>query len=56
MNTDKITTISGAIIAGLLALQPALNAYDGTQINWVSVGVAVVVAVWGFFTNKAKKA
>lgn len=54
MNTDRITTIAGAIIAGLLALQQTIAASKDEPINWVSVGIAVAVAVWGYFTNKKK--
>lgn len=54
MNTDKITTISGAAIAGLLALQEALKLNNGEEVNWLAVVIAVAVGVWGYWTNKHK--
>lgn len=56
MNTDKITTILGVIMAALAAGQQAIQAANGGQVNWVVVGVAVVGAVFAYFTNKQKKA
>lgn len=56
MNTDKITTIIGAIIAVLVAFNGAVvPAATGGTINWVSVGVAVATAIFGYFTNKSKR-
>ena len=54
-NTDKIATILGSIIAGLLAFQEATNVSNGLPINWVNVGVSVAVAALGYYTNKLSK-
>lgn len=55
MNTDRITTLSGAAIAGLLALQETVKAYEGFEVNWMAVVVAVCIGVMGYYTNKHKK-
>ena len=54
MNGDKITTVLGASMAALTAAQPVVNAVQGSlhQQDYVQLIMAVVMAVFGFFTNK----
>ena len=57
MNADKITTILGGCMAAGTAALPLLNAVQGTmhQSDYVSLVTAVLMAVFGWFTNKQPK-
>ena len=55
MNGDKITTIIGAVGAAAVAAQPITNAVgQGSlhQQDYIQLFIAVLTAVFGFFTNK----
>lgn len=56
-DTDKITTAVGALMAAGTAAQPVLNGVQGSMHSgdWIQLGVAVLMAVFGFFTNKVSK-
>ena len=58
MSTDKITTIVGGIGAAAAAAQPVLNGVQGVmhQQDYFQLFAAVCMAVFSFFTNKAKAA
>ena len=58
MTTDRITTIVGCVAAAATAAQPALNAVNGSmhQGDYFALVSAVLMSVWGFFTNKAPAA
>jgi len=57
MNSDKITTTLGAIGAAVAAAQPVVNATQGSlhQEDYIQLVMAVIMAVFGFFTNKQAK-
>jgi len=57
MNKDTLTTVLGGTMAALTAAQPVINAAQGSlhQQDYVSLLMAVVMAVFGFFTNKQPK-
>jgi hypothetical protein len=52
VNTDKVTTVIGFIAAIFTAGQQALSAYSGQPINWIAVGSAILMAAFGYWTNK----
>ena len=55
MNADKISTIVGAVAAAATAAGPVINvAGTGSlhQSDYFGLVTAVMMAVWGFFTNK----
>ena len=56
MNTDKLTTIVGMILAVMQAGQVAISQIPaGTTMGakeWLGVGMAVAFAIIGLFTNK----
>ena len=51
---DTATTVLGLVMAAGTAAQPAMNAVDGSfhQADWIKLGTAVIMAIFGFFTNK----
>ena len=51
-NSDVVTTILGLVSAITIAGQQAIAAYHGGTINWFNVAGAVVIAAFGYFTNK----
>lgn len=57
MTTDKIATIVGGVAAAATAATPVLNAVQGSlhSTDYFSLVSAVMMAVWGFFTNKQAK-
>lgn len=57
MNSDKITTVVGAIGAAAVGATPVLNAVQGSmhQQDYLSLLGAIAMAVLGYFTNKTKK-
>lgn len=57
MNTDKITTIIGAVTAAGVAAGPVLNTVQGSlhAQDYFALFSAVCMAVWGFFTNRQPK-
>lgn len=54
MNHDNVTTALGAIGAAVTAAQPVINATQGAmhQQDYIQLFLAVIMAVFGFFTNK----
>ena len=52
VNTDKVTTIIGLILAIGAAAQQAIQASVGQPVNWFAVGGAVLVAAFAYLTNK----
>lgn len=54
MNTDKLTTILGAIAAALIAAKPVLDGsgYHLDEKTVMECSLAAIVAVYGFLTNK----
>lgn len=54
MSNDTITTILGATGAAITAAQPVVNASQGAlhQQDYVQIALAVIMAIFGFFTNK----
>ena len=54
MNKDMATTILGGIGAAVTAAEPVLNASSGTmhQGDYVQLAMAVVMALFGWFTNR----
>jgi hypothetical protein len=52
VNTDKVTTIIGFILAIGAAGQQAIAGFQGQPINWIAVVGAVLVAAFGYWTNK----
>lgn len=53
MNTDRLTTIIGAVLASVLATNVDWQAvFDGDPRQISAVVVAVLVALLGYFTNK----
>ena len=56
MNTDKLTTILGCIAAALIAAKPVLDGsgYHFDEKTVMECSLAVIVAVYGFLTNKNK--
>lgn len=60
MNSDKITTILGAIGAAAMGAQPVMNTIQpGTSLHqgdYVQLILAAVMAAWGFYTNRPQKA
>ena len=57
MNTDKLTTILGCIIAALIAAKPYLDGsgYHLDTKTGMELSMAVLSAVYGFITNKQSK-
>ena len=57
INSDVVTTVLGATVAAIVAAQPAVNAVGGSfgQDDLIKVILAVVTALWGFFTNRTVK-
>jgi hypothetical protein len=55
LNANVITTILGAVSAIAIAGQQAIAAYNGGTVNWLNVAGAVVIALFGYFTNKPQK-
>ena len=54
MDKDKVTTVLGAVGAAVTAAQPVMNGVAGslhTQ-DYFQLAFAVVMAVFGFYTNK----
>lgn len=55
-DTDIITTVVGGIGAAVVAAEPVLLAVQpGSSMHpqdWTQLAMAVVIAVFGFFTNK----
>ena len=56
MNRDTLTTIAGGVVAAGTAagtifgqMQPGTSMHSQDYIN---LGIAVAMAIWGFFTNK----
>lgn len=56
MNKDKVTTLLGLGISAMTAAQPVLNGVQGSfhQQDWMQLGGAVMMAIFGFFTNKGQ--
>lgn len=54
MNKDTLTTALGGTMAALTAAQPIINGVQGQfhQQDYISLAMAVIMAVFGFFTNK----
>ena len=53
---DQKTTLIGAILAVLTAIQPAVAAFDGT-FNWksaVQVAFAAALAFFGYYSRDRK--
>lgn len=57
MNSDKITTIVGAVGAAAMAAQPALNGVQGSlhAQDYASLLSAVLFGILGFFSNRQKQ-
>ncbi len=55
MNTDKITSIIGFVLAILMAGKEAIAGFGGEKVNWVVVAGSVLVAALGYWTNKPTK-
>lgn len=55
MNTDKVTTIIGFVLAILLSAKEAIAGFNGEKINWLVVAGSVLVAALGYWTNKPTK-
>ena len=53
LNHDYITTILGGIVAAAVAIQPMLS--EG-KVDWSKIGIAAIIAGFGYFTNKAQNA
>lgn len=51
---DTVTTVLGAVGAGIVAAEPVLNGFEGTmhQADYLKLALAVVMAVFGWFTNR----
>ena len=47
------TTIIGAGMAILLAIQPFLDFVNGENINWMQVGFAALIALFGYLSKDA---
>ena len=54
MKADKITTIVGAVGAGVVAAEPILNSVAGSlhSSDYFNVIGAALIAIFGYFTNK----
>lgn len=55
MSKDTLTTVLGGVMAVGQAIEPTISAVDGsfgTQ-DWIKLAIAVITAVFGWFTNKA---
>ena len=56
VNSDTITTAAGAGLAALTAAQPVMNMIgEGASLHggdWLKLGMAVLMALHGYFTNK----
>lgn len=54
MNTDKLTTIIGAIMAAAVAVKPITTAVSGPlqTSDYIHIILAVALALQGYFTNK----
>lgn len=55
MNTDKVTTIIGFVLAILMAGKEAIAGFGGEKVNWIVVAGSVLVAALGYWTNKGNK-
>jgi hypothetical protein len=57
MNKDKLTTILGAGVAAATAATPIINGVSGAfhQADWIQLASAILMAVFGYFTNKGDK-
>lgn len=53
-NKDLATTVLGGIMSAGIGAEPVVNAVQGTMHtkDWFSLGLAVVVALYGWLTNK----
>lgn len=47
------TTIIGCGMAVLLAVQPLIDFANGADINWLQVGFAACVALFGYLSKDA---
>lgn len=54
MSKDTLTTVLGGILAVGQAAEPVVSAVDGTfgSSDWIKLAVAIVTAIFGWFTNK----
>ena len=54
MDKDKLTTALGVAASAITAAQPVVNATQGAMHSqdYLQLAFAVVMAVFGFFTNK----
>jgi hypothetical protein len=50
MNNSWITTILGALLALVVAIQPLITT---GEINWGQVGIAALIALLGYFAKDA---
>jgi hypothetical protein len=49
---DIVTNIAGLVLVIVSAIQQALAAYNGQDVNWYQIVATVVVAVIAYFTGK----
>lgn len=58
MNSDLATTISGGVVAAGMAANTILGQLPaGTSMHlqdYISLGMSIAMALWGFFTNRQK--
>lgn len=47
------TTIIGCGMAVLLAIQPLVDFAQGNEINWMQVGFAALIAIFGYLSKDA---
>lgn len=57
MNSDRMTTAIGALMAAGTAATPILTTVQGGSLkqgDWLQLAMAVMISVFGYFTNKQK--
>lgn len=57
ISKDLATTVLGGVAAAITAASPVMSASTGSmqKNDWVQLAMAVIFAVFGFFTNKGSK-